>query len=219
MHQQSYDKRDGAAQALGYSSHAERMAHYWDRALEHVRRDDEHARLTNTTTAEHTIDQRLLQEMQKDEDRKAQAKGYSSHAERMKKRQEKDDDRFRQRHHAFVDRIQNPMDQDTIDQQHAEARRLVQEIEDKWDRQAQAAGYASYAEEMKAWDDQMDERTRQDEDRIRQEDERLRKDPALLEAKRECFITAASVAEPVSSQSSFELTCNCEGGQSNLLLP
>ncbi|KAL8896002.1 MAG: hypothetical protein Q9207_007921 [Kuettlingeria erythrocarpa] len=161
-------------------------------------------------TANYTIDDRLLQEMRKDEDRKAQAKGYLSHAERIKKRQDRDDERSRQREQAFIDRSRSTMDRDIFAQCYAEAERLVQEMKDKRDRQAQAAGYASHSEEMKARDDQVDERIRQKDERIRHEDERLRQDPALLEAKREWFITAASVAEPVSSQFSSEPSCNCD---------
>lgn len=61
-----------------------------------MRRDEEHARLgrkRNSTTACDTINDRLLQEMRKDDDRKVQAKGYSSYAERMKKRRDKHDER------------------------------------------------------------------------------------------------------------------------------
>lgn len=81
MHQQSCDTRD-------------MVASNYNQAIESVSRDEEHARFRgerNTTTAGDTMNDRLLQEMRKHDDRKVQVKRYSSHAERMRKRQDKHD--------------------------------------------------------------------------------------------------------------------------------
>lgn len=207
--QKGSDKSDRDAQALGYSSHAERMKLYWDRAMERVRKDDEQGHLTgnkNTTTGDYTISDYLLQEMRKDDDKIAESKGYSSHAERMRKHRDKADERIRQR---FGQSPRNTRTDNTTDQVYSETDRLLQELDDRKDRHAQAMGYSSHAQRMEAYWDQENER-------IRQEDQRLRQNPALLDEEREKFIAVASVAEPILSPTSSEWSCNCDGGQSKI---